>query len=145
MGVNEFEQIPDQSLVTIDTAPVIYLLEDNPDFLKKFLPLFERIENGALTGVISVVTLSEILSGPLRNGNEILADHYYRALTASQNWRVKEMDAELSFIAARIRSKYNLKLPDAIQVATAIQSQSFALITHDRDFKSLQEIKILGI
>lgn len=37
--------------------------------------------------------------------------------------------------ALRIRVRYGLKLPDAIQVATAIKTGSSALVTHDRDFR----------
>lgn len=90
------------------------------------------------------MTLAEFLAGPLRTGNEILADRYYQGLANSTNWYVQELDAPLSFTAARIRSRYGLKLPDAIQVATAIYSSSSALITHDRDFAAVTEIPILG-
>lgn len=137
--------IPDDARVTIDTAPIIYLLEDYSQFLEQYLPLFERIDAGEIRAVISVVTLAEVLAGPLRNGNEILADRYFRALTANKNWCLQGMDAALSFMAARIRIRYGLKLPDAIQVATAVHSGSIALITHDRDFSSVDEIQILGV
>ena len=133
------------ALVTVDTAPIIYLLEENPDHLNEYLPLFEKIDAGELHAVISVITLSEIIAGPLRHNNEIIADRYYQALTTQANWRVQNMDAELSFTAARIRASYKLKLPDAIQVATTIHSNSSALVTHDRDFYSVNEIEILGI
>ena len=143
--MSELFSLPAGSRVTIDSAPIIYLLEGHATFLPPYLPLFERIEQGEIQAVVSVVTLAEVLAGPLKNGNEILADRYYRALTSGSNWRVQEMDAELSFIAARIRVRYGLKLPDAIQVATAIHSGSMALVTHDRDFSSVDEIQVLGI
>lgn len=144
MGVTDFSLIPSGSRVTVDTAPIIYLLEGHAQFHKEYLPLFERIDAGDIYGVISVIALAEVLAGPLKHGNEILADCYFRALASSANWRVQGMDSELSFIAARIRVRYNLKLPDAIQVATAIQSRSIALVTHDRDFSSVDEIQVLG-
>lgn len=131
--------------VTVDTAPIIYLLEGNPRFLNQFLPLFERIEAGEIVAVVSVVTLAEVLAGPLGSRNEILAERYFKTLTSSNSWRVQQMDPELSFTAARIRTRYHLKLPDAIQVATAIQSGSTALITHDRDFSAVEEILVLGL
>ncbi len=137
--------LPVGARVTVDTAPIIYLLEGHPQFSKQYLSLFERIEVGGLHAVVSVVTLAEVLAGPLRHGNEILADRYYRALTSSAHWQIQEMDSELSFMAARIRARYRLKLPDAIQVATAIHSSSSALVTHDRDFSSVDEIQILGL
>lgn len=137
-------EIPDGAWVTIDTAPIIYLMEDHPSLLQPYLPIFERIESGALQAVISSVTLAEFLSGPLRDNDEILADRYYQVLTNSNNWHVQALDAPLSFTAARIRSRYGLKLPDAIQVATAIYSQSYALITHDRDFDAVTEIPVIN-
>jgi predicted nucleic acid-binding protein len=74
-----------------------------------------------------------------------LAGRYYEALSSGPNWQVRELTAEISFLAARIRIRYHLKLPDAIQIATAIQTGSSALITHDRDFYGVDEIKIIGI
>ena len=135
-------EIPDGAWVTVDTAPLIYLMEDHPTLLPPFLSIFERIEAGALKGVIASVTLAEFLCGPLRDTDEILAGRYYQALVNSHNWHIQALDAPLSFSAARIRARYGLKLPDAIQVATAIHSQSSALITHDRDFAQVREIPV---
>ena len=47
-------------------------------------------------------------------------------------------------LAARVRIRHRLKLPDAIQVATAIEQGCHALITHDRDFGRVGEVLILG-
>ena len=136
----EASRIPEGAWVTVDTA----LMEDHPILLEPYLPIFERIETGNLHGVVSTVTLAEFLTGPLRNGDEILADRHYQSLANGINWHIQELDAPLSFTAARIRTRYGLKLPDAVQVATAIHSRSSALVTHDRDFASVTEIPILG-
>ncbi len=137
--------IENNALVTVDTAPIIYLLEDHPQFAEEFLPLFQMIESGQIQAVVSPVTIAEIVAGPLNNGNEILASRYYEVLTSGSHWLVQELTAEISFLAARIRIRYHLKLPDAIQIATAIHTGSSALITHDRDFHGVDEIKIIGI
>ena len=137
--------IKDNTLVTVDTAPIIYLLEDHPQFAEKFLPLFQQIEAGRIQAVVSPVTIAEVVAGPLSSGNEILASRYFNVLTSGTHWIVQELNAELSFLAARIRIRYHLKLPDAIQIATAVYTGSAALITHDRDFREVDEIKILGI
>ncbi len=139
------QEIPDGSLVTIDSAPIIYFLEDHPEYAAGFLPLFEQVDSGRLQAVISPVTVAEVVAGPLSHDNELLADRYYQALTSGANWQVLDLSAEISFSAARIRTRYHLKLPDAIQVATAIHSGSAALITHDRDFRNVDEMVILGL
>ena len=136
--------LPEGAWITVDTAPIIYLLEDHPALLSPYLPFFERIEAGHLHGVVSSVTLAELLRGPLQKGDEILADRYYHTLVSSTNWHIQEMDASLSFTAARIRCRYGLKLPDAIQVATGIHSNSSTLLTHDRNFGNITEIPIMS-
>lgn len=141
----DFSRLEEGAWVVVDTAPIIYLLEENPTFLASYLPLFEAIEAGRFHGVVSTITLAEVLGGPLKSGDEILADRYYQALTASSHWRVQEVNAPLSFMAARIRERYGLKLPDAIQVATTIYTNASALVTHDRDLSGVSEIPILGI
>jgi len=143
--MNGLDSIPEDGLITVDTAPIIYFLEGRAHFADYFAPLFERIERGQHRGVIASVTLTEILAGPLSHGNEILADRYYHALAASSNWLVQDLTAELAFLAARIRARYQLKLPDAVQVATAIHTGSAALVSHDRDFRNIREIKVLGL
>lgn len=37
----------------------------------------------------------------------------------------------------------SLKLPDAVQLATAIASGAYGLVTHDRDFSTVRELPIL--
>lgn len=143
MAIIDWASIPDGTLVTINTAPIIYFLEDRPRFADVFAPLFQRIEQGRIQGVIASVTLSELLTGPLAHGNEILADRYYRTFATGSDWRVQELTAEIAFLAARIRARYRLKLPDAVQVATTLHTGSTALVTHDRDFRGLTEIRVL--
>ena len=46
--------------------------------------------------------------------------------------------------AARLRGRYGLKLPDAIQLASALAINADALVTHDRDFDSVTGIPVLG-
>lgn len=143
LGKESFAGLAVGSRVTIDSAPLIYLLDGNQKFLAPYSPLFERIEGGELQAVVSSVALSEVLAGPLRHGNEILADRYFQALTAGRSWFFQPMNAEIAFMAARVRARYGLRLPDAVQVATAIFSQSVALVTHDSDFSGVDDLTIL--
>jgi len=107
--------------------------------------LFEQIDSGRLQAIISPVTVAEVVAGPLGQANELLAERYYQALTSGSNWSVQDLTAEISFLAARIRTRYRLRLPDAIQVATAVYTGSSALLTHDRDFRNVDEMLILGL
>jgi predicted nucleic acid-binding protein len=54
------------------------------------------------------------------------------------------LDAELAVEAARVRAAYRLKLPDAIQVATAIRAGAAALVTHDRALRRVRGLRVVG-
>jgi len=51
---------------------------------------------------------------------------------------------EVAVEAARVRTAYRLRLPDAIQVAIAIRSGAAALVTHDRALRRVRGLRIVG-
>lgn len=128
----------------VDTAPIIYWLEGHPRLAERFTAVFETVESGEATAVISTVTLAEVLAGPLRAGNELLTAQYREALTRSPGWRAMPLDVDLAVEAARVRAAYRLRLPDAIQVATAIRAGAAALVTHDRALRRVRGLRVVG-
>jgi predicted nucleic acid-binding protein len=126
--------------VLVDTAPWIYLLEDHAEFAPRFLGLFEAAERGQIQLALSTVTLAEVLTGPFQAGQTALAKRYEVALGAYQ--RVP-LSAEVASLAAQLRVQYRLKLPDAVQLASALQIGAAALVTHDRDFSWVQGLPVL--
>ena len=52
--------------------------------------------------------------------------------------RLTDLTASIAHGAARLRGKFRLRLPDAVQVATALETASIAQVTHDRDFAALK-------
>jgi predicted nucleic acid-binding protein len=138
------DDLGEHPVLVVDTAPIIYWLEGHPRLADRFAPVFEAAESGAAQVVISTVTLAEVLAGPLRVGNELLTAQYREALTRSAGWQVLPFDAELAVEAARVRAVYRLRLPDAIQVATAIRAGAAALVTHDRALRRVRGLRVLG-
>ena len=132
---------PAGALLLVDSAPIIYTLEANRKFAARFAPLFERHANGEIALAVSTVTIAEVLTGPLRAGEEALAKRYRAVLEA---WQVVDLTAEIAETAARLRGKYALKLPDAIQLASAVAINAHALVTHDRDFANVQGFLVLA-
>lgn len=55
------------SRLFLDTAPVIYFVERNPQFVDLVDPIFERLSTD-ITAVASGITLSECLVGAIRLG-----------------------------------------------------------------------------
>ena len=126
--------------VLVDTAPWIYLLEDHAGFAPRFLGLFEAAERGQIQLALSTVTLAEVLTGPFKAGQTALAKRYETALGAYQ---VVPLSAAVASLAAQLRVQYRLKLPDAVQLASALEIGASALVTHDRDFSAVQGLPVL--
>ena len=136
-------RIPQGALITLDTAPIIYFLQDHPIFAPLVAPIFEAADRGELGIVISAVTLAEVLTGPLQAKNEVLAARYRETLTRSPGWELWPVDEEVAATAARFRAEYKLRTPDAIQIATAIASRSHAFVTNDKRLRKVRGILVL--
>jgi predicted nucleic acid-binding protein len=51
---------------------------------------------------------------------------------------------DIAEAAARLRASLHLRLPDAIQVASALTINAAALVTHDRDFSRVRALPIIS-
>ncbi|MDZ8222427.1 PIN domain-containing protein [Nostoc sp. ChiVER01] len=131
------------SRLFLDTAPVIYFVERNPQFVNLVEPIFERLSND-ITAVVSGITLSECLVGAIRLGLADLEQAFVDVLQQEQVVFV-EINATIAREAARIRVRYNLQLPDALQVAAAIIAGCEAFLTNDAALKRVTELKVLVV
>lgn len=133
--------LPPGALLLVDSAPIIYTLEANEHFAAHFAPMFQRHANGELLLAVTTITIAEVLTGPLKAGDELLARRYRAVLEA---WQVVDVTSDIAESAARLRGQYGLKLPDAIQLAGALAINADALVTHDRDFTAVRGLRVLG-
>ena len=103
MGALSLEGLSDGALLLVDSAPIIYILENHGLLAPRFLPIFEAHERGAIRLAVTTITIAEVLTGPLAAGEEALARRYRAHL---ESWRVVPLDAELAERAARLRAVY---------------------------------------
>lgn len=128
------------ALVLVDSAPIIYFLERHPVHGPRFQPIFDRHDAGDVSFAVTTMTMAEVLAGPFGAGEEALAKRYRAVM---ESWQVVNLTAEIAESAARFRARLKLKLPDAIQVASAIAVNADALVTHDRDFSKVRTLAVL--
>jgi predicted nucleic acid-binding protein len=133
--------LPQGATVLVDTAPWIYVLESHPQFADRFVGLFEAAAKGQVLIALSTITLAEVLTGPFKAGQTALAKRYEKALL---QYRVVDVSAPIAALAAQLRAQYRLKLPDALQLATALDIGAAALVTHDRDYSQVSGLDILN-
>jgi len=129
--------------VVLDTMVFIYLFEDAPRFGPVCEFIVDQAGLGRFQGVITPVTAAEILVKPLRQNRPDLADQYRFSLANMKNIEPVGLPFEIGFLAAGLRAKYRMPLPDMVQAACALQSETPTLITNDRSMRKVEELTVL--
>ena len=73
MGPVSLEGLPENALLLVDSAPIIYVLEQHQEFAPAFTPVFEAHDKGFVRLAVTTITLAEVLTGPL--GADALVTH----------------------------------------------------------------------
>ncbi|WP_134702518.1 PIN domain-containing protein [Ammoniphilus sp. YIM 78166] len=131
--------------VALDTNIFIYAFEQHPTYGQVVKRIFDKIEQGHLTGTTSTLTLTEILVKPIKEGNNMLERRYKLLINNFPNLEVVHVDIAVSEQAALLRGKYGLKTPDAIQVASAMVSNSDVFISNDVRLEAVKEIPVFSV
>jgi predicted nucleic acid-binding protein len=141
MGPLEFADLPEGALLLIDSAPIIYFLEDHPELAPRFRPIFEAHAAGRLRFAVTTITIAKVLTGPLRASDDALAQRYRAIL---ESWQPIPLDVDIAENAARLRASLRLKLADAVQAASALAINAAALVTHDRDLSRVRALRVIS-
>jgi predicted nucleic acid-binding protein len=141
MGPVELGDLPQNALVLMDSAPIIYFLENHPRFAPRYRPLFDAHACGRLLFAVTTVAIAEVLTGPLQAADEALARRYRTIL---ESWHPVALDVDIAESAARLRASLRLKLADAVQAASALAINAAALVTHDRDLARVPSLRVLS-
>lgn len=129
----------------VDTAPFIYYMEENPTYLARVAPIFLAADAGQITLVTSTITVAEVLIQPLRLGADNLRDEYLDLFLNSANLEIQSIDIEVARRAAELRAKYTVRLPDALQIAAALNAGCAAFLTNDRQLSHVSDLRILVV
>ena len=127
--------------VLIDTAPLIAYIAKETPYLELVRPLFQAIAKGDLHAVTSMITVAEVLVHPLREDDTELAAQYQDILLHSGNLATLPVSEEIALKTAEVRATHNLRMPDAIQVATALVSGASVFITNDKRLRVPSPLK----
>jgi predicted nucleic acid-binding protein len=144
MGVVR-DELERARIVCLDTAPIIYFIENSPEFAPLVAPVVRDIDAGRRRGVSSIITLIEVLVKPLRLGRVALADAYRRRLLGQPNLQLLDLAAPIAERAAEIRARHNFKVPDSIQLATAVHGGADLFLTNDHDLARFTEIRVMTL
>jgi predicted nucleic acid-binding protein len=128
--------------IGIDTAIVIYFIEEDARYLSVIAPLFDAADRGRCELVASALTLIEVLVVPYRAGNAALAERYEALLTRSRGVRMVELTRDILRLAAQLRAATGTATPDALQLAAALRAGCSAFVTNDRRLPAVPGLRI---
>ena len=131
--------------IFLDTAPLIYYIEENSLYENLLNDLFAVCEKQKCQFISSVITLTEVLILPLREGKKELAEKYENILTHSHSIEIIDINVDIAKVTAQLRADYSLKTPDAIQLATAIYSYADYFLTNDKRLKIIKEVQVITL
>lgn len=129
--------------VALDTMIFIYAFDKNPVYLSQLRLFFQAVENGEIEATTSTLTLVECLVRPYRKKDTVLAAKYMILFRNFPHLSVLPLTDEIAERAAFLRAQHNLKTPDAIQLATALLSDSQAFLTNDEEIPQVEGIRLL--
>lgn len=130
-------------VVGLDTAPLIYFIEENADYVSVVNPFFEALERRELRVITSTITLVEVLVNPMKQNNTQIAAKYRNILLGAKDLALFTLTQSIAEEAARVRAAYNLHIADAVQVATALYSRAAFFFTNDKHLSAISGIEVL--
>jgi len=137
------QELAAHATIGVDTAPFIYLWEQHPRYFALSETLFRHLKKPQVQGITSIITLIEACVLPQRQGRLDLVQAYERALLHSRQVRTLPVDAVLARRAVALRARYDVRVPDALQVAAALEAGATAFVTNDRRLAKVQELHVL--
>ena len=92
------------------------------------------VRSGRNRGLVSMVTVAEVLVGPARDGDRRLYGQIVEFLTQFPGLRLQEIDFPIAERAAVLRARHRLRLADALIVATGLAAGAGRIVSNDRDW-----------
>lgn len=129
--------------IYLDTAPIIYFLENNPFYALKVQNfILGNATMGSLFAA-SVITDIEYLPKPMQENKTDLVSAYQKFKQILEI-EILEVSQSISNIAVSLRTKYpGIKPLDSIHLASAIYASCDAFLTNDSQLRQVKEINII--
>ena len=111
----------------LDTAPIIYLIEQQQPFATT---VRQKLAAAGLLLVTSELARLECRVKPLRDGNTTLLadfDNYFANTIAE----MVPLNRAVVDLATEIRAQFNFKTPDSLHIAAAVFAKCDVFLTND--------------
>jgi predicted nucleic acid-binding protein len=130
-------------IVCLDTDCVIYLVEQHPRWGPRVISRLLALRSAGSQIAVSDLARTEVLAGPIHKGQTaILAD--FQAFFADPDIHMLPLTPAVCERAAHLRaaSNFQLKVPDCLHLAAAIEHGCGLFLTHDARLKHCSAIPV---
>jgi predicted nucleic acid-binding protein len=126
----------------LDACAIIYLLEGSDEKSDKVRQLVtDYLAAGKSPVFVSSLSILECLVIPKKQANTRLIAEY-EAFFAANHVQVIDVKRDIVYLAVDLRAKYNLRTPDALQLACALKQQ-VKFITGDKGLLKVEAVNVV--
>lgn len=97
------------------------------------MPLFQRVQGGSLSLIVSVITEAELLVRPERD-QDAAAKERISDLLSEDGIFIINVERRIARRAAALRGQTRIRLADAIIIATALETGCEAIVGNDGEW-----------
>lgn len=131
--------------VFLDTAPLIYFLDEDEHFGDKTRAILEALFSKGIPVVSSTITCMEYLVYPYRTHNQQKIDVFYEFVNEC-GIELMPIGSMIAAMAAEIRAKYrDFKAMDALQLAAAVCTGCDTFLTNDRQLRQYEDLNCITV
>lgn len=136
------KDLADHKRIGIDTTVFIHHFE--ADELSDLTALLlARVQDGHCTGIVSALTVAELLAKPMESGVESLADLYRLLFHEMPHLQTVALDQEVAFRSAAVKAEQGFSLVDSILLATALESGATAFVTDRAEISEARGLQVI--
>ena len=123
--------------VLIDTNIIIYLVEEIPPYADLARFVMRNLEEGRFSGVLSLISVAEVMQGPLRKEQPGLAQEVKSYLLTFPNITCQGIDERVLDLMGRDSrvSWKNLRTIDSLIVSCGLVRNATAILSNDLRWK----------
>ncbi len=141
MAVNTSRLVADLTRVAkvgIDSAVLIYHLEDTEPYSELTEAAFATIAAGRPAAVLSTISVAEMLVKPYEERQAARVAAIERFVASLPNTSVVAPSLGVAKDAARLRAKYRIGLPDALLLASSREQEAQAFLSNDAGLRQVR-------
>lgn len=131
--------------VYVDTNVLIYFLEQHAEFFRAAEPIMRAIREKEFCGCTGEITLAETLVGPYRTGNPLLIANAIEFFESEGFLTIIPHDKVIFDYAAQLRATQQMKIIDAVHIATALKNACRFFITNDKAMRSTGSLSVVQL